>query len=196
MNLLEIPHDIGKEAPPRFTQTSLATHFREVFDKVISNDTDRLLQIIEALAYELSSVTNLWEKDAALAHQVCVQHLIGLTFTLRQYVDEEAAALFAVGSRDVFETEIMKLREAGQKEYAHNEDTPFGNFERGARKVGLSREQVLWVYALKHLDGIRAYVDGHRSQREDVRGRINDFIVYMMLLHGMLQERIDSEYPR
>jgi hypothetical protein len=62
--------------------------------------------------------------------------------------------------------------------------------------VGLSREQVLWVYALKHLDGIRAYVDGHRSQREDVRGRINDFIVYMMLLHGMLQERIDSEYPR
>ena len=42
------------------------------------------------------------------------------------------------------------------------------------------------VYLLKHIDGISSYVDGHKSQREDVSGRITDAIVYLFLLWAMI----------
>jgi len=87
--------------------------------------------------------------------------------------------------------EINKLREAGQKEYAGGENA-FGNFERLATELNLTREKVLWVYFTKHLDGIRAYLNGHVSQRESIEGRINDAIVYLMLLRCMVQDSKES----
>ena len=84
--------------------------------------------------------------------------------------------------------ECRALRLAGAKEYAHREENSFANFERVGESLGLSREAVLLVYLLKHIDGISAYVQGHRSQREDIRGRINDAIVYLLLLRGMVEE--------
>lgn len=56
--------------------------------------------------------------------------------------------------------------------------------------MGLDRKQVLWVYAMKHKDGIASFLKGHTSQREDVRGRINDFIVYLLLLYAMVNEEV------
>ena len=44
------------------------------------------------------------------------------------------------------------------------------------------------VYLLKHIDGISSFVNGHQSQREDVRGRITDVIVYLCLLWGMIEK--------
>lgn len=88
----------------------------------------------------------------------------------------------------VFRNEIMALREAGQKEYAHANQDAFSNFMRGAADIGIDRKQILWIFAMKHRDGIAAYLKGHRSQREDVRGRINDLIVYLFLLRGMVEE--------
>jgi len=41
---------------------------------------------------------------------------------------------------------------------------------------------------LKHIDGICSFVEGHKSQREDVRGRITDVIVYLCLLWGMVEQ--------
>lgn len=85
--------------------------------------------------------------------------------------------------------ELQFLREAGQKEYAHSEDNAFGNFERTAEDLeNITREQVLWIFVKKHLDGIKAYINGHRSQRESVEGRINDAIVYLILLRGMVED--------
>lgn len=88
----------------------------------------------------------------------------------------------------IFKEEIMALRNAGQKEYAHDDSSPFANFERGAADMGIDRKQVLWVYAMKHKDGIAAHLKGTISQREDVRGRVNDLIVYLLLLRGILNE--------
>lgn len=68
--------------------------------------------------------------------------------------------------------ECQGLRNAGQQEYAHDESNALRNFEQVGEYLDVSRERVLLVYALKHLDGIVAYVNGHRSQREDVRSRI------------------------
>lgn len=88
----------------------------------------------------------------------------------------------------VFQDEIMALREAGQREYAHDSGNAFANFERVADDLGLDRKLVLWTYARKHFDGIAAYLKGHKSQREDVRGRINDGMVYLLLLRAMIDE--------
>lgn len=87
----------------------------------------------------------------------------------------------------VFE-ECRALRDAGQKEYARREENALANFERVAERVGVSREKVLMVYLEKHMDGIHAWITGHRSQRESVKGRINDAIVYLTILRGMVED--------
>lgn len=89
--------------------------------------------------------------------------------------------------------ELNFLREAGQKEYAGGDDNALGNFERLASQLNLDRKTVLWVYCAKHLDGITAYLRGHKSQREDVRGRINDVIVYLILLRAMVEDDRENE---
>ena len=80
------------------------------------------------------------------------------------------------------------MREAGQKEYARKKSNAFANFERVADHIDCTREKVLMVYLLKHIDGISSYVNGYKSQREDVRGRITDAIVYLCLLWGMVED--------
>jgi hypothetical protein len=91
--------------------------------------------------------------------------------------------------------EIQALREAGQKEYAHEDDNSFRNFDRLSEDLGISRAQVLWVYLKKHLDGILAHIKGHTSQRENVRGRINDAITYLVLLRAMEDEADGVRFP-
>ena len=87
----------------------------------------------------------------------------------------------------VFVNEITSTRDAGQKEYAHSEDNVFANFERVAESLDITREKALMTYLLKHIDGIKAYIKGHKSQRESVSGRITDAIVYLCLLWGMIE---------
>jgi hypothetical protein len=94
---------------------------------------------------------------------------------------------FAAFMRQQFDDEIDTLRQAGQDEYAGGENA-FGNFERLAAQLGISREEVLLVYFMKHVDGIFSWVRGHRSQREPVQGRVRDSIVYLFLLLGMAEE--------
>lgn len=80
------------------------------------------------------------------------------------------------------------VREQAQKEYAGG-DNSFGNFVRLGKKLGMPPEKILWVYVTKHLDGILSYINGHRSQRESVRGRIKDARTYLDLLDAMVVVR-------
>ena len=80
------------------------------------------------------------------------------------------------------------MRAAGQKEYARKQSNAFANFERVGENLNLNKKEVLLVYLLKHIDGICSYVKGHKSQREDIRGRLTDAIVYICLLWGMVEE--------
>ena len=83
---------------------------------------------------------------------------------------------------------VTTMRQAGQSEYAHDDDNVFANFNRTSDLLEVDKKKVLMTYMLKHIDGIAAFVKGHRSQREDVRGRITDCIVYLTLLWGMIEE--------
>ena len=82
---------------------------------------------------------------------------------------------------------VSETRDAGQDEYARDTDNVFANFERVASFTKTTREKALLTYMIKHIDGLCAYADGHRSQREDVRGRLTDIIVYAMLFWGMVE---------
>ena len=93
-------------------------------------------------------------------------------------------------------TKVSVMRDAGQKEYAHDDSNVFANFNRISDLLSIDRKSVLMTYMLKHIDGITAYIKGHKSQREDVRGRITDCIVYLMLLWGMIEEEGDDKVPR
>ena len=98
--------------------------------------------------------------------------------------------------------EVLKTRDAGQKEYAHDVDNVFANFERAANLLDIPTDKALMVILLKHIDGIISHVEGHQSQREDVTGRITDAIVYLTLLWGMIDqndyvyEGIPEEKPK
>ena len=76
----------------------------------------------------------------------------------------------------------------GQKEYAMDEDNVFANFERIAEQTGFDKKMILWIYLMKHIDGIDSYLKGHKSQREDVRGRLTDAIVYLCILWAMINK--------
>lgn len=88
---------------------------------------------------------------------------------------------------------IQATREAGQLEYARDKNDAFANFDRVAKQLDTSQEKVLLTYFLKHIDGISAFCNGHKSQREDVRGRITDAIVYLCLLWGMIDVNEEKE---
>lgn len=89
--------------------------------------------------------------------------------------------------------ECMKTREQAQHEYAQREENALENFDAGARDLGISRQKVWGVLAAKHWRGIMAYIKGHKSQREDVRGRIKDLIVYLIVFWAMIDD--DEEQP-
>ena len=87
----------------------------------------------------------------------------------------------------IFE-QVELIHTEGQKEYAMDEDNVFANFERIAEQTGFDRKMILWVYFMKHVDGIASYLKGHRSQREKVQGRLTDAIVYLCILWGMVED--------
>ena len=93
---------------------------------------------------------------------------------------------------DAMFAEEHGAREAGQKEYAHGNEEAFGNFNRLSAMLKIDRKMVLWIYMQKHFDGILSYINGHKSQREDVRGRIKDARVYLTLLRAMIEEEEQS----
>lgn len=89
------------------------------------------------------------------------------------------------------QAEERAVYEAGHSEYAHADSNAFRNFEGTSGDLNITREQVLWVFLKKHIDGIVAHINGHTSQREDVRGRIKDARMYLALLWGMLDDKED-----
>lgn len=90
--------------------------------------------------------------------------------------------------------EVQSTREAGQKEYARDSNNAFANFERIGGLLHKTKEEILMVYLLKHMDGIVSWVEGYKSQREDVTGRITDAITYLCLLWGMVKEDNRKEH--
>ena len=89
--------------------------------------------------------------------------------------------------------QVKSTRDQGQKEYAHTITNVFANLERTGKQLNIGKEKVLMIFLLKHMDGIIAHINGHESQREDIRGRIKDAIVYLTLYWGMVEDKMGAE---
>ena len=84
--------------------------------------------------------------------------------------------------------ELIHLTRTKGREYANNDDQ-LANFKRLGTQLGLRPEQVLYVYLAKHLDSIQSFLR-HPEQdlSEPIEGRIDDAILYLILLKALLDE--------
>ncbi len=73
-------------------------------------------------------------------------------------------------------------------EYA-NSDDQLANFKRLSEKLGLTPEAVNLVYLTKHIDAIESYVKNGKSNSEPIHGRIEDAILYLILLKSIIVEK-------
>ncbi len=62
------------------------------------------------------------------------------------------------------------------------------NFKRIAVELGITPQQVLWVYLKKHMDSIANYIKTGAVLSEPIEGRIMDARVYLSLLRGLIEE--------
>ena len=80
---------------------------------------------------------------------------------------------------------MVELSSTKGREYAGMEDT-HANFRRLAERLDLEPRQVLMTYLAKHLDAIESWVrDGLTHSEEGITGRIDDAILYLILLRAM-----------
>ena len=108
--------------------------------------------------------------------------------------------------KEVFDKCIEVLIQKGREYQNTQKDgtNVFANFERGASDLGLSREDILWVFFSKHKDSINKFLRDLKTKAisiseieenlsEPINGRIIDAINYLLLLNSMINERRNME---
>ena len=93
---------------------------------------------------------------------------------------------FQILLRNQFE-EISALTATKGNEYAQSDDQ-LANFRRQSADLGISPETVLMVFMNKHLDSIKGYIRGDTTLSESIESRIDDSILYLILLKAMVTE--------
>lgn len=88
---------------------------------------------------------------------------------------------------------LKELSELKGGEYAGDVDR-LANFRRNADNLDMVMEQVWAVYAAKHWDAVMQYVRDTaagtaRPRLEPISGRLDDLIVYCLLMKAMIDER-------
>lgn len=88
---------------------------------------------------------------------------------------------------------ISELSRLKGGEYSGDTDRLL-NFRRNGARLDLPMETIWAVYAAKHWDAIMQYVHDiqHGKQRprmEDIAGRADDLMVYLLLFKAMVEER-------
>lgn len=90
-------------------------------------------------------------------------------------------------------TKMKALIEVKGAEYAgHNVDR-LANFKRGAGLTGCTPLQVSLIYLSKHYDAVSNYIKDRAAGREivssePIEGRLDDIIVYCLLIKGLIAE--------
>ena len=90
-------------------------------------------------------------------------------------------------------TQIEMLSTVKGGEYAAGLDRLI-NFRRASKMHGVPMELVWAIYAGKHWDAVMQYVNDvgagvERPRLEPISGRLDDLIVYCILLKAMIEER-------
>jgi hypothetical protein len=83
---------------------------------------------------------------------------------------------------------LKALNKTKGHDYAGDKDA-LANFKSAAQRLGLSSEQVWAVYADKHWSAIMTFCKEGQVESEPIEGRIDDAILYLFLLKGMVAEK-------
>jgi hypothetical protein len=80
------------------------------------------------------------------------------------------------------------------EEYARSDDQ-FANFKRSAEEAGVTKFQIWLVFFNKHMDSIKYFVKhGELKSTETLLSRIDDAILYLILMRGMyIEDRLKSD---
>lgn len=82
---------------------------------------------------------------------------------------------------------ILRLTETKGEEYSGSDDQ-LANFKRSANEAGILQEQAWLVFFNKHVDAIKSYVRIGKEKSEPIESRIDDAILYLLLLRAMVHE--------
>jgi hypothetical protein len=84
--------------------------------------------------------------------------------------------------------QLLAINTSKGHDYAGDEDA-LANFKRHAANLGLTPEQIWAVYASKHWDAVITYCREGAVASEPIEGRIDDALLYLFLLKGLIVER-------
>lgn len=89
---------------------------------------------------------------------------------------------------------MVALTKSKGEEYSSSDDQ-LGNFRRLAEQTGLTMPQIWLVLFTKHIDAIRTFIKDEaagvqRERSEPIEGRIDDAILYLYLLRGIVDDQI------
>ena len=98
-----------------------------------------------------------------------------------------------------FET-IVGLSGSKGEEYSNSADA-LANFKRNGERIGLDPLQIWHVYASKHYDSICTFIKDIatgkvRNTSEPIEGRIDDLILYLIILKGLKQDKENESKPK
>lgn len=89
---------------------------------------------------------------------------------------------------------ILEINRTKGHDYSGDDDA-FANFKRNGELLNLDPTKVWGVYFMKHIDAIQTYIREGEVQSEAIEGRIDDAVLYLLLLRGMLQEKSRPDVP-
>ena len=101
---------------------------------------------------------------------------------------------------DAVHRRLLELTHSKGTEYATSDDR-LSNFKDIARTYSMEPEQVLMIYMAKHLRSIESYTRDvasgtERVYSEPIEGRIDDAILYLVLLQCLRADRIAERHVR
>jgi hypothetical protein len=95
---------------------------------------------------------------------------------------------------DTFES-IKTLNVTKGEEYS-GEDDALANFKRTGKAQDLLPMKVWAVFASKHYDAINSFIRNGKTLSEPIEGRIDDLIMYLLLLKGLIADEAKQSQDR
>lgn len=83
--------------------------------------------------------------------------------------------------------EIERLNNTKGREYADDAEA-LGNFYNRAEQMGIDPKVVWGTFFGKHIDSIFSYIKRGEVLSEPIQGRIDDAILYLILLKGLIED--------
>lgn len=93
---------------------------------------------------------------------------------------------------------MVELTNTKGSEYTNSDIDRLSNFKRIAVDLDLTSQEVLLVYLMKHMASIKTFVRDrskgqNRALSEPINGRIDDAILYLILLKCLIEDGIRPE---